>query len=306
VLLVSFANTHRTTGYILCGLAAAGWGFWPWVLLHAEVGRAISPALEGLFPLLVMTLVTMPFAFKNPLPRSWAPWIMMVWLGVSDVGNVLCFFSAYQHTSVAIAVLTHYLTPLLVALFAPLMTDEKFEPKTLLAAGLSFVGLITLLEPWRGSLRSEDLLGAGLGALSALFYASNVIVQKRISSVFSAPQFLFFHGLVAVPLLVSRVPHPQAAFAQLSENAIRWLSAGSLLLGAGCGLVFLLGLRRVRASHASMLTLMEPLVAVLVGAVLMGQGLRPMTVLGGVLVLVSAAWTVRGSPAAGATQVPTA
>jgi drug/metabolite transporter (DMT)-like permease len=289
------ASSDRHSGYFFAGLAAAGWGVWPWVLARAEAGGSISPALEGLFQLAIMTLFTAPFAFKNPLPRRLAPWIMMTWLGISDVGNVLCFFSAYQHTSVAIAVLTHYLAPLLVALFSPMFTGEKFEERTLVAAAVSFLGLITLLEPWRGTLRSEDLVGAGLGAMSALFYASNVIVQKRTSTVFSAPQVLFFHGLVAVPLLLLRVP--SGGFAALKAPAMLWLSAGSLILGVGCGVLFLVGLKRIRASHASMLTLMEPLVAVILGAALLGQALRPLTIVGGFLVLGSAAWIVGAGPA---------
>jgi drug/metabolite transporter (DMT)-like permease len=283
---------HRLKGYAMVALAAAGWGFWPLVLRKAEAKAPIAAALEGLFPLVVMTLVAMPFALSKlkQVPRTVAPWLVMAWLGVSDAGNVLCFFSAYQRTSVAIAVLTHYLTPLLVALAAPIFLGEGLERRTLIAAAVSLFGLTLLLEPWRATLVAGDLTGAALGALSALFYASNVIANKRLGAQFSPAQILFFHGLVAAPLLYLRVP---AGALQLAPTAFAWLSLGSLLLGAASGVLFLLGLRHIRASEASLLTLIEPLVAVTLGALVLSQPLHLATIAGGALVLGSAAWMMR-------------
>jgi drug/metabolite transporter (DMT)-like permease len=289
----SMLASPRKSGYVMAGAAAAGWGLWPVFLARAERGAPIPAAVEGLFPLVVMSLVTLPFAFgkATPLPRKFAPWMAMAWLGVSDAGNVLSFFSAYQRTSVAIAVLTHYLTPLLVALFAPLVIREPFERKTLFATALAFAGLVVLLEPWRGQLRRDDIVGAALGTLSAFFYASNVLVQKRAGGWFSPAQFLCFHGVVAIPILWLAVP--AGALGALHASAALWLTAGSILLGAVCGVLFLFGLQRVRASHASILTLMEPLVAVAVGVTVLGQPLRVLTLVGGAMVLTGAAWALR-------------
>jgi drug/metabolite transporter (DMT)-like permease len=94
----------------------------------------------------------------------------------------------------------------LVALAAPLFLGERLERRTIIAAGVSLFGLTLLLEPWRSALSRGDLTGACLGALSALFYASNVIANKRLGAQFSPAQILFFHGLVAAPLLYLRTP----------------------------------------------------------------------------------------------------
>jgi drug/metabolite transporter (DMT)-like permease len=285
-------STVARRGYLFAGVAATGWGLWPLFLHRAEARGAIPAALEGLLPLIAMTLATLPFTFRHPLPKSLGPWLAMAWLGVSDAGNVLCFFSAYQKTSVAIAVLTHYLTPLLVALLSPLFTEERFERRSVFAAVVSLAGLVVLLEPWRSGLSASDAIGALLGALSACFYASNVIVQKRLSGTFSSAQILGLHGLVTVPILYLRVP--AGAFDALYTDAWLWLSTGSVLLGLGCCMLFLMGLRTIPASHASMLTLMEPITAVLLGAFVLGQPLRVATILGGLVVLAGAVMSITG------------
>src|SRR5258708_5643257 len=130
-------------------------------------------------------------------------WMGMAWLGVGDAMNFVLFFAAYTKTSVAIAVLTHYLAPIFVALAAPVVLKERASTSTVTAVALSFSGLVLLLTPWRAT---GSWVGAALGAGSAVFYASSVVVNKRLSRAFSAGELMFFHGLVATPLLALMVP----------------------------------------------------------------------------------------------------
>jgi drug/metabolite transporter (DMT)-like permease len=293
-------DSARLRGYLWVSLAASGWGVWPVFLAWAEhaaqrAGASVPAAFEALFPMIVIALVNAPAALRRPLPRARAPWLFVLWLGVSAAGNNISFFAAYQTTTVAIAVLTHYLAPLLVALFSPVILKEPFEPRTVFATLTSLVGLTILLEPWRSSLRPQDLLGAALGAFSAVCYASNVLTNKRLAREFAPSQTLFFHALVAIPLIALRLP-PHLTLPPASSIGV--LTGASVLLGAGAGTLFLSGLRHVRASHASMLTLLEPIVAVILGALVLRQRVGVFTLLGGVLVLASAAWVLLAGPRA--------
>jgi drug/metabolite transporter (DMT)-like permease len=56
-------------------------------------------------------------------------------------------------------------------------------------------------------------------------------------------------------------------------------------IGAVSGIVFVLGLERIGAERASILTFVEPLVAVLVGVLVWDEPLRPLAIVGGALVV---------------------
>jgi drug/metabolite transporter (DMT)-like permease len=247
------------------------------------------------------------FLFVRRLPRpgmaSRRAWLGMGWLGVSDAMNILCFFAAYADTSVAIAVLTHYLTPIFVAVASPLLSRERPDARTFVALGCSFVGLGVLLDPFSAGLSRADALGALLGAASAVFYASNVIVNKRLSGTFTSAELMGYHALVALPVLALFVPWAQGG---LRGPGALPIFLGAIGPGLLAGLAFVQGLRRVPPSHASILTFLEPVVAVMLAVLFLGESFRPQKGIGALLVLGGAALVVLQGAKAPAPGSPTA
>ncbi|HEX7667468.1 MAG TPA: DMT family transporter [Polyangiaceae bacterium] len=284
------AGRRALIGYALVAGAASSWGFWPWFLRHAEAYGPIDAALESTVALGILTIASGALMLRDRLPvkATKLAWAGVTWLGVGDALNDLFFFKAYQTTTVAVAVLTHYLTPILVAVAAPFLLREKSDPRTKIAVALSFGGLVLLLEPWQTVLARSLVLGAMFGAASAVFYASNVIVNKVLVPTFSGSEMSFWHGVVATPLVAAFVP--AGAWSRLDPRALGWLFAGSCGPGALAGLCFVWGLRRIDATRASTLTLLEPLVATcIVGAIVFGERPGALALLGGVLILVGTA-----------------
>ncbi len=285
------AAKRAAVGYALVAVAASSWGLWPLILRRATMPAALQSAIV----MAVLTFASLPFMLRDRVAAK-APlraWLLVAWLGLSDALNIGFFFAAYHRTSVAVAVLTHYLTPVFVAVAAPLVLREPSRPRTYGAVAAAFVGLVLLLEPWRAGLGAGDVTGALLGAGSAVFYASNVLVNKRLVPWFSGSEMMFFHGLVSTPLLFLAVP--AADWGLVDPNALAVVLAGALGPGALAGLMFVWGLRRVPASHASVLTLLEPFVAVLVAAGFLGEKLGIVPVVGGLLILVGAVAVVSGA-----------
>jgi drug/metabolite transporter (DMT)-like permease len=280
------------SGYGLVATAACMWGLWPLILQHAESYGKIPSALESALVMFVLTLVSGPLALRDRVPvrASARGWAGVAWLGFGDAMNIVLYFRALQLASVAVAVLTHYLAPLFVAVAAPIFLGERRDARTMGAVMLSFVGLALLLEPWGATHRAGDAMGALCGAGSAFFYASNVLANKRLVGEFSGSEMMFFHGLVATPVLAVMVP--AGAWSSVDPRALGYLVLGALGPGALGGLLFVWGIRRIRASHAATLALLEPLVAVLVAGLVMNQGVSLAAMVGGTLILGGAARVV--------------
>jgi drug/metabolite transporter (DMT)-like permease len=279
-------------GYALVVMAACSWGTWPLFLHYAEQYGPLSPALESAVLMAVLTVLSGPLCLRDRVRvrATRAQWLGVGWLGIADAFNVLLLFAAYQRTSVAIAVLTHYLTPILVALGAPLVVREPVRARTFVAVSAAMLGLLLLLSPWSAERHATDWVGAACGAGSAFFYASNVLVNKRLTPVFSGSELMFWHGVVATPLLIAMVP--LSAWHAADPRGLFVVAGASVWVGTGGGLFFVWALRRIDASHASTLTLLEPLVAVMLAAALMHQPLDTGSGVGAALILTGAAAVV--------------
>lgn len=294
-------NEMRGRGYALVAGAAASWGTWSLFFRRAERAQPISAALEATIILAVTALAMLPGALRDrpAAKRPARAWALLAALGVTDALNTLLFFAAMQRTSIAIAVLSHYLAPVLVAALAPLVLREPARRATFGFLAVAIAGLALLLEPWRAS-TAGALAGAGLGLASAVFYAGNILLQKRLVAAFSAREVLSYHAVLSAALLALFVP--RGGFA-LGATAATLLVAGGLSLGAVSCFAFLRGLAEIPASHASVLTLLEPLVAVIVAVLAWGEVPGPAALAGAALILAAAYGVVRAG--AGAREVVT-
>ena len=275
--------------YAQVAAAAFGWGLWSLFLRPAALDARWATAVV----MLVVGLAATPTLFfsgaRGPReggPRRTSEYGWMLALGVSDAGNALLFFAAMAKTSIAIAVLSHYLAPVLVSAFAPLLLGTPRRRGAIWLSIVALGGLALVLEPWAmtgGHQASAPAFGALLGAGSAVFYATNVLLNKAMSKRFSSEETLVYHAYVSALLMAGLALGQHAPLPSWRGLAI--VAGGTVFVGAGGGLSFLYGLRRMPAEHAGMLCFLEPLVAVLAAWIAFGEQPHAMAALGGVIVI---------------------
>jgi drug/metabolite transporter (DMT)-like permease len=274
--------------YVAVAFAACAWGTWSLLLRRAEAIGSMTPAMESTIVMAVITGVTGATSLRDRIakPATFRARGWIACLGVADAFNVLLFFAAYKIT-IGVSVLAHYTTPVLVAIAAPLVLKEKMTRRTAAALAVSLSGLAVILVPTRGApTASAAWASAALGVGSAVFYASGIIMNKFVVGSFSTSETMFWHGVVATPLLAAFVPKDE--WTAVDARAVAVLALVSLVPGAMAGMAFVWGLRRMPATHASMLTLLEPLIAVFIGSSLYGESMGPRAFAGGGLIVAGA------------------
>jgi len=270
--------------------AAVGWGTWALFLR----GHGVHPSWQSLLILSVIALAWLPAALRHSL-RSlarapWA-WALLLAASLTEAGNYLCYFGALDRGPIALAVLTHYLAPVVVAALAPLLLNEALTGRTAMALAVSLLGLGLLMG--EGALSQASSRTATLGALSAVFYALNTLTTKKALEHFAASELLAYHCIAAVVMVAPFAGAPPAPAAFL------WLPLlGAVLVGACGGALYYVGLRRIPAQRAAILAYLEPLVASLVGYFAFAEPLSPVGLLGGALIVAGGAAAATASPAA--------
>ena len=274
-------------GFLMVAFAAASWGTWTLFLRPTHLpGLVTTPIVFA-----TMAVVGLPIALTEPKGR-WdrTTWLLIALNTAFDALNVVCFFSALDATSVAIAVLSHYVTPILVALAAPRI-DGVATPGAKPAALVALAGLVIVLEPWAEP-TSGAVLGASLGLASAVCYAGNVFTVRRLVGRIGAARAMVLHSIgAALVLLPFAWPH----LADITTDSFVRIVIGGVGPGTIAGIVFARGLARIGSARTAILTFAEPLVAVACGALVWDEGLHPLAALGGALILGAGVYVARRS-----------
>lgn len=272
-------------------LAAASWGTWSLFLRPTGLPATVTTPII----FLVMALLPLPLALRSPRRMTWdRTTVGLLFLNAGfDALNVLTFFAAISYTTVAIAVLSHYVAPILIALAAPRI-DRVQTPGARPAAAIALAGLVIILEPW-ATPADGAMLGAALGIVSAFCYAGNMFTVRRLAVRIGAPRAMSYHSMIVA---VATAPLVIANAGQISTFDLTLLVTGAATIGAGSGIVFAIGLTRIGSARAAVLTFAEPLVAVAVGVIVWGETLHPAAALGGAMVLGAGIYVARkvGTP----------
>ncbi len=264
---------------------ATGWG--AIAVLVGAVSLGAVPLAFLRLSLAAATLAVVAIAVgRRGRLRPGAHLRPLITLGVVQALHWWLFFEAVKRGSVALAVLTFYTAPLFLAALAPLFLRERLSRVVLAAFVPGAVGivLVALAGDSEGSFGGFAVT-AGIG--SALSFAILVVLSKRLLEARVAPLTVAFWdclvgGIAIAPalLLTDRV---------VPVDGGEW--AVALLLGivftGFATLVYAALLRHVTAQVAGVLTFLEPVAAVVLAWLLLGESLGPTAIAGALLVLLA-------------------
>jgi drug/metabolite transporter (DMT)-like permease len=205
------------------------------------------------------------------------------WLGA--LGYTLqaaLFFGALQYASAGITALLFFTYPVFVALIRWLVLRQSLNSWQLLALILAFSGCLCMVN-WDEAMVLP--LGFGLGIASGAGYAIYLTVGARLvkqaSPVQTAAYMLLGTAMVTLGLALSQ---NQLLFP--TTPAQIGILFGLAVVATALPIVFLfVGLQRLNIVPATILSALEPVMAVVLGGCLLGEPLWPGQILGGILLL---------------------
>lgn len=266
---------------------AAGVGSLTLVTWRAAIGAAVVLGFIGVRRLIRGT------------PSGWSVrdipvrdrWFMAAAAAANCVLNFAAFV-AFERTSIALTLLVFYLYPAGVAIASTLWFGDRLDRSRWVALGVSLVGT-ALVVVGAGPLGQLDALGIGLAFVAALAQVFYVLAARHGFAHVPGPQAaaftmggasILYLGIAVVTGAVFQLAQPLDSAAAFSPV----LLAG--VIGAGIPtLAFILGIRRLGAPTAAIISTLEPVVGVALAAWLLNEQPMPLQIAGGALILAAAA-----------------
>ncbi len=204
--------------------------------------------------------------------------------------NWILLFEAYNYTTVSTATLSYYFAPVIVTAVCPILFREKLTVRQIICFVMSTVGLVLITGIGGGTSGGTDSIGILFGLGAAVFYAAVILLNKFIRNVDGIHR-TFLQFLAAIVTLIPYVA-VTGGVTLGGLNAAGWgflLIVGLVHTGITYCLYFS-ALKELPGQKAAILSYIDPLVAVGISVLVLGEPLTFAQACGGILILGFTLW----------------
>lgn len=291
---------QHNAGALLVAVSAAGFATLGILIKFAfAAGASITTIMAVRFLLAALFLVLVLRWRGIPLRIGRRGMVELTLMGAVGYGGMSTLFAnGIHYLPASLAGLLLYTYPALVSLLSFLLGDERFTWRKGLALALCLVGMVLVLN---ASFSGAHLAGV-LSILGAAgIYSCYIVIGNRllkrfdplVTSVYvcgTAGLAAFLFGL-ATGSLTPAVP------------PAGWLAMfGIALFPTMVGVIgFFAGMKLVGGTNAAIISTLEPLITILLSALLLGETITPLQGVGGAILLTGVVvlqlWGKGGRPA---------
>ena len=219
-------------------------------------------------------------AIKKNLP-------ILVLSGLGVGANWIFLFEAYKYTTVSIATLSYYCAPIFVTIMAPIILKEKISLIKFLCVCTAMIGMLCIVGTNKGSIGEgyNHFLGIIYGLTAAVGYASVILMNKFIKGlkgVETTVTQLVFASILLLPYVMIT-----SGFDFSKMTGISWgymIFLGIVHTGFAYALYFS-SLKELKGQTIAVLSYIDPITAVLISALFLGEQLTIFQIIGGILIL---------------------
>ncbi|WP_223170138.1 DMT family transporter [Maribacter aquimaris] len=215
-----------------------------------------------------------------PLHINASDRLMVILGGVLMCLHWLTYFYALQMSNVAIGMLSLFTYPVITAFLEPLILKTRFQRIHLLLGLLVLCGIYFLAPDF--NIGNSTTAAIGMGVLSALFYAlRNIILKSKSASYHGSTLMVYQTGIIGLLLF------PALFFVAPPTLLSQWegIVALAVLTTAIGHTLFLMTFKHFSITTISIISSIQPVYGIVIGAVFLSEIPALTTIIGGVFIL---------------------
>lgn len=215
--------------------------------------------------------------------------LLLLLLSGGAIGiNWVLLFEAYRHTTVATATACYYLAPVFLLLASPLI-GEKLTAKKLLCVAMALLGMIMVAGVMdTGIPRLSELTGVLCGVGAAMFYATVMVLNKKLSPIPSYDKTVLQLSAAALVVLPYMLFTGGADISAMTPLGWVLLAVVGIVHTGLAYTMYFGAMGRLPATAVAVCSYLDPVIAVLLSALVLRQEMTPWNIAGTVLILAGA------------------
>ena len=262
-------NSNLVSGFLFMAVSATAFGSAPTFAKLAFDNFITPSSLQSYrFFITFVVIIFVTIIVKQITKPTPAHLPRLLILAISTGLSSLCYMTSVKYVTVAVASLTFFTFPLVVAPVSHLMKIDKLTQIKVLAMILAFCGLCLLL----GTTYNLQWVGISMAFAAGLFVATSFIVSKPLTEDLSPlTMAVFATGLPCLAYAISSMLSGHLTHPQNFPGGVG-LVANSLCHAIGLTCCYA-AIARLGPTRTAVMMNVEPLISVLAAYLILGQAI---------------------------------
>ena len=197
--------------------------------------------------------------------------------------SIISLYAAYDYISTGLATTLHFIYPLIIVVVSALIYREKITNMKLAAVMLVTLGIFLFVD-----LTSRaDKIGVALAVLSGVFYSFFVIYMDHsgLNKMDYVKLTFYLMIIMSVGTFIFGTATKSIGFAEMNTAAWVFSVIISFLITIGAIPLFQAGVRYEGASTAGIVSALEPITTIILGALFLGEAMGLVQYFGGAMII---------------------
>lgn len=252
---------------------------------HIDLPSTVIALARGFIGTLFLLLVV--FAKGQGLDKE-AIKRNFMFLGISGacIGfNWILLFEAYRYTTVATATLAYYMAPIFVIMASPFVLKERLSAIKMLCVAMALTGMVLISGVVQSGTEGVDFTGILCGVGAASLYATVILLNKFIKNISAYDMTIMQLGLAALVLLPYTLAVENLSALHPDTNSLLLLAVVGVIHTGFTYALYFSSIQSLKAQTVAIFSYIDPIVAIILSAVLLNESMDIYSIVGAVLVL---------------------
>lgn len=201
--------------------------------------------------------------------------------------NWIFLFEAYKYTTVSNATLSYYFAPVFVILLAPFILKEKLTAMKVGCVIIAMIGLFLVVNI--GGASSNDSynhpVGIMYGLSAAALYSSVILMNKFIKNLSSFETTLVQLTVAVCVLFPYVIVKDHLDFSGVNSSSILLILVLGIVHTGIAYFLYFTSLKELKGQTIAVLSYIDPVSAVIMAAIFLGESMTFIQMVGGILIL---------------------
>ncbi|MBE6992431.1 MAG: EamA/RhaT family transporter [Ruminococcaceae bacterium] len=214
---------------------------------------------------------------------------LLILSGAAMGFNWILLFEAYRYTTVATATLCYYFAPIFVIVASPIVLKERLTVKKILCVLVALCGMVFVSGVAENGIPSiDEILGVILGIGAALLYSTVVLINKKIPDISPNHKTALQLAVAAVVVLPYVLLTEDVSAIELTTIGVLMLITVGVIHTGMAYIMYFGSIHNLKTQTVAIFSYIDPVVAIILSAVVLKEQMTFLSGIGAVLILGSA------------------